>query len=449
MVQRLKTTSFKPWMIDMSPPQFLALTFALVIVAGTFLLKTPAAATVHISWIDALFTAASATTVTGLVVVDTGTVFTVFGQVVILVLIQIGGLGLMTFAVLIFLLFGKRIGLKQRLLIQEALNATSIGGLIRLIRLLALFSLTVETVAAVILALRWVPDYGWQFGLYTSVFHSISAFNNAGFSLWEDGLTRYVGDPAVNIIITFSFIIGGIGFTVIADVLHKRQFKTLSLHSKMMIVGTLVVNSFVMLVFFFLEFSNPATLGPLPLDEKIWASYFQAVTPRTAGFNSIDIGSMRTDSLMMTLLLMFIGAGSGSTGSGIKLTTFLIMIVACIAFLKGEEEPVVFGRAIRHLIILRALSIIVMSSTFIFICVFVLVITERSAPFIMILFEAFSAFGTVGLSMGLTPELSAVGKQIIIIMMFIGRVGPLTLAFTIAKPKKPSVRYPTDDIFTG
>ncbi|WP_158735989.1 TrkH family potassium uptake protein [Alteribacillus sp. YIM 98480] len=434
--------------VHISPPQFLALSFAVIILLGTLLLKLPFATTAPLLWIDALFTAASATTVTGLVVVDTGGTFTVFGQVVIMVLIQIGGLGLMTFAVLIFIIFGKKIGLKQRLIVQEALNATSIGGLIRLIRTLSIFALFIEGIASLILAIQWVPEYGWAFGLYTSLFHAVSAFNNAGFSLWDDSLTQYVGHPLINIVISVCFIIGGIGFTVIADLAGKRKFKNLSLHSKLMITGTFTVNIIVMLCFFLLEFNNSASIGNLPLNEKMWASYFQAVTPRTAGFNSVEIGELRQDTIMIMILLMFIGAGSGSTGSGIKLTTFLVMVLACIAFLKGQEEPVVFKRAIRQHTILRALSIIVISLLFIFMSLFVLLLTEK-VPFLIVLFEAVSAFGTVGLSMGLTPELTDIGKQIIILMMFIGRVGPLTLAFTIAKPKRSAIRYPADDIFTG
>ncbi|GAE28689.1 TrkH family potassium uptake protein [Alkalihalobacillus hemicellulosilyticus] len=434
--------------IQMSPPQILALSFLVAIVLGTLLLKLPIATTEPIRWLDALFTATSATTVTGLVVLDTGLDFTVFGQIVIMILIQIGGLGLMTFAVLIVVMLGKRIGLKERILVQEAFNQTSMGGVVRLVKIVFAFAITIELLAIVLLSLRWVPEYGWGFGIYTSVFHTISAFNNAGFSLWSDSLMGYVGDPAVNILITVLFMTGGIGFTVLSDLWRTKTFQQLSLHSKLMIVGTLVINVVAMLFIFVLEYQNPATIGTLNLGEKLWASYFQAVTPRTAGFNSIDIGDLNAGTIVFILLLMFIGAGSASTGSGIKLTTFLIIMMVVLTFLRGRNETVVFNRTIRHQIIIRSLAIVVISLIAVFITILILSITE-SAPFLMIVFEAFSAFGTVGLSMGLTGDLSDVGKLVIVVLMFIGRIGPLTLAFSLAVAQKSSIRYPDGEVFTG
>lgn len=434
--------------IQMSPPQVLALSFLIAIVIGTLLLKLPIATTEPINWLDALFTATSATTVTGLAVVDTGTVFTVFGQIVIMILIQIGGLGLMTFAVLIVVVLGKKIGLKERMLVQEALNQTSIGGVVRLVNILFIFALSMETISVILLSMRWVPEYGWGFGIYTSVFHAISAFNNAGFSLWPDSLMGYVGDPVVNLIITFLFITGGIGFTVLSDLWHTKHFHRLSLHTKIMLVGTLVINVVAMLLIFALEYTNPSTLGALDFGEKLWAAYFQAVTPRTAGFNSLDIASMTPGTIVFMLLLMFIGAGSASTGSGIKLTTFIVIVMAVVTFLKGRNETVMFERTLKHQTILRSLAIVVISLFAVFIAILALSITEN-APFMMIVFEAFSAFGTVGLSMGLTGDLSPLGKEIIIVLMFIGRIGPLTLAFSLARAQKSNIRYPDGEVFTG
>ncbi|MBU9723852.1 MULTISPECIES: TrkH family potassium uptake protein [Bacillaceae] len=431
-----------------SPPQILALGFLIVIIFGTILLKTPWSTVGGISWINALFTATSATTVTGLVVVDTGHDFTVFGQVIIMILIKIGGLGLMTFAIMTVLLLGKRIGIRERLLIQESLNQHSIGGVVRLVKILFIFSIAMELIAAVFLSVRWIPEHGWGFGIYTSIFHAISTFNNAGFSLWSDSLSGYVGDPIINIIITILFIIGGIGFTVVYDVMTTRKFRLLALHTKIMLVGTLFLNILAMFVIFTLEYSNPMTLGGLTTGEQLFAAYFQAVTPRTAGFNTIEIGDMTPGSIVFTLLLMFIGAGSASTGSGIKLTTFLVIIFAVISYLRGNQETIIFRRKINDDIIHRALAISFISLTIVFASVLSLSITEK-APFIHIVFEAFSAFGTVGLSMGLTDDLSFIGKQIIITLMFIGRIGPLTLAFALAKSSKPSVSYPKGDVFTG
>lgn len=434
--------------IHMSPPQVLSITFLVAIFFGAILLYLPVSTTAPISFLDALFTATSATTVTGLAVVSTGNDFTLFGQTVIMVLMQIGGLGLMTFAILIVMLLGKKIGLRGRILIQQSFNQYSLGGMIRLVRIILLFTFGIEALAAAFLAVRWVPEYGWGFGLFTSAFHAVSAFNNAGFSLWDDSLSAYVGDPVVNIIITMLFITGGIGFTVLYDMWGAKEFRQLSLHSKIMLTGTLAVNLFAMLFLFVSEYGNMETLGALPLGDKLWASYFQAVTPRTAGFNSIDIGSMETGSIVLISLLMFIGAGSASTGSGIKLTTFLVIILVTASYLNGKKEAVIFNRAIPSHLLERSLAIVFISMTAVFTGILILSYTEN-APFEWIVFEAFSAFGTVGLSMGLTGELSVLGKIIIMILMFIGRVGPVTLAFALARQHKEPIRHPKGDIFTG
>ncbi|MDE4085245.1 TrkH family potassium uptake protein [Planococcus maritimus] len=434
--------------IHMSPPQVLSITFLVAIFFGAILLYLPVSTTAPISFLDALFTATSATTVTGLAVVSTGNDFTLFGQTVIMVLMQIGGLGLMTFAVLIVMLLGKKIGLRGRILIQQSFNQYSLGGMIRLVRIILLFTFGIEAIAAAFLAVRWVPEYGWGFGLFTSAFHAVSAFNNAGFSLWDDSLSAYVGDPVVNIIITMLFITGGIGFTVLYDMWGAKEFRQLSLHSKIMLTGTLAVNLFAMLFLFVSEYGNMETLGALPLGDKLWASYFQAVTPRTAGFNSIDIGSMETGSIVLISLLMFIGAGSASTGSGIKLTTFLVIILVTASYLNGKKEAVIFNRAIPSHLLERSLAIVFISMTAVFTGILILSYTEN-APFEWIVFEAFSAFGTVGLSMGLTGELSVLGKIIIMMLMFIGRVGPVTLAFALARQHKEPIRHPKGDIFTG
>ena len=435
--------------IKLNPSQLLVLVFIFFIILGTLLLKLPFATANSISLVDALFTATSAMTVTGLAVVDTGTAYTIFGQLVILMLIQVGGLGIMSFAVLIFIMLGKKIGFKERLIVQQALNQTSIGGVIKLVKNLFIYSITIETIAMIILAVRWVPEYGWGKGMYVSFFHSISAFNNAGFSIWPDSLMRYVGDPVVNLVITFLFIIGGIGFTVLADLWHKRNFNRLSLHSKLMIVGTLVLNLFAMIVIFFLEYNNPNTFGTLhTFGEKIWAAYFQAVTPRTAGFNTLDIASLHEGSITLMLLLMFVGAGSASTGGGIKLTTFLVIVFSVITFLREKRNITIGKRSIKDKAVFRSLAILTLSNLLIFLAVFILNITEPE-PFLKILFEVVSAFGTVGLSIGITADLSIIGKLIIVLTMFFGKLGPLTLAFSLAKPEVEKIKYPSEDILTG
>ncbi|MCY8673480.1 TrkH family potassium uptake protein [Bacillus haynesii] len=434
--------------IQLSPSQLLVLVFLFFVILGTLLLKMPAATPKPIGWIDALFTSTSAMTVTGLAVVDTGTDYTMFGQFIILVLIQLGGLGIMSFAVLIFIMLGKKIGLKERLLIQQSLNQTSLGGIIKLIKSLFIYSFAIEMLAMLILAVKWVPEYGFARGFYYSLFHAVSAFNNAGFSIWPDSLMRYEGDPLVNLVISFLFIIGGIGFTVLSDLWHKRSFKKLSLHSKLMIYGTFIINLAAMIFIFLLEYQNQKTLGMLPLTEKLWGAYFQAVTPRTAGFNTTDIGSLRESTITLLLLLMFVGAGSASTGGGIKLTTFLVILLSVITFLKGKKHISIAKKTLKDELIIRSLAISTISVLLILTAVFFLNMTEPK-PFLAILFEVVSAFGTVGLSMGITADLSPIGKMLIIFIMFLGKLGPLTLAFSLARPEQENIRYSSEDILTG
>lgn len=435
--------------IQLSPPQLLVAVFAFFIMVGMVLLKLPISTTEPITWLEALFTTTSAMTVTGLAVVDTGSVYTVFGQIVVMCLIQLGGLGIMSFAVLIVMMLGKKIGFKERLLLQQSLNQTSVGGVIMLVRYLFTFSLLVEGIGMVFLATQWVPRYGWEQGLYYSLFHSVSAFNNAGFGLWSDSMMQFVGNPVINFTLSFLFIIGGVGFTVLVDAWKSRAFRKLSLHSKIMILGTLMINVAATLIIFILEYNNPGTLGHLSLGDKGLASYFQAVTPRTAGFNTLDYGEMESPTILFTVLLMFIGAGSASTGGGIKLTTFLMILLAVGAFLREKKDIKIFRRSIDQTIILKSLAISTLSVLLVFSSLFVLTISEKGADFQTLLFEVVSAFGTVGLSMNFSPELSTVGKWIIIFVMFAGKMGPLTLAYSLSRPGKEKIRYPKEDILTG
>ncbi|GAA5417257.1 ktr system potassium uptake protein B [Paraliobacillus ryukyuensis] len=435
-------------LLTISPPQILAFSFLAIIIIGTLLLKLPISTTASLSWLDALFTAASATTVTGLIVVDTATEFTRIGQTFIMIMIQLGGIGLMTFALFTLLVIGRKITLKQRLFLSDSLNQTHPGGIIRLVKLMMIFIFVVEASAFFVLAIVWVPTYGWSDGLFHSIFHTISAFNNAGFSTWTNNLMDHVTDPIVNIVITFLFIIGGLGFTVIADLKSHRRWQTLSLHTKLTLVGALILNVVSIFVIFFIEYNNPNTIGTLSEGNKLLTSYFQAVAPRTAGFNTIDIGSMEDASLLYIIMLMFIGGGTGSTASGVKLTTIIVVILATYAFLTSKAEPVIFRRSIPIEIITRSLSIISLGIIVVFSFTFLLTITEE-APFLSILFETVSAFGTVGLSTGITGSLSTIGRLLIILLMFIGRLGPLTMAFLLARPHKTHIRYPKGNIFTG
>ncbi|UHA75867.1 TrkH family potassium uptake protein [Paenibacillus sp. 481] len=408
-----------------------------------------------LSFIDALFTATSATCVTGLVVVDTGTHFTLFGQIVLLCLIQVGGLGFMTMATLIAFAFKKRISLKDRLILQEALNQGSMEGIVRLIRKVVMFAFIIEGTAAILFALRWSFDMPIGQAIYYGIFHAISLFNNAGFDLFGpisgpfSSFTSYVGDPIVNLVTMFLIISGGLGFIVLSDLFDYKTTKRLSLHSKVVISMTsllIVLGAIVILVF---EFTNTKTLGSMNGWEKFWASLFQSVSPRTAGPNSIDIGAMRQASQFFIIILMFIGASPGSTGGGIKTTTFAILIGAVIAMIRGKEDIVLFRNRLAIDRIFKAVTLTLLALSWVIIITMILTTTEDQL-FIKILFETTSAFGTVGLSMGITPELSDIGKLLLCVTMFAGRLGPLTLAYALGpKSERELYRHPEGKITIG
>lgn len=437
----------------LNPAHILVLGFLSLILIGTLLLMLPISTQDrhHLSFIDALFEATSAVCVTGLAVVDTGNTFTVFGQIILLILIQLGGWGFMTSGILMFLVLGKKIGIKKRLLLQESINSLSLQGIIKLVQQIIMITLVIELVGATILAIRWSYEMPWPKAIYYGIFHTVSAFNNAGFGLESDSLSKWVGDPIVNIIITFLFISGGIGFIVILDVIKKRKIRDFSLHTKLVLVSTLFLNIISSVIILCLEYNNPATLGILPLDDKIWASYFQGVVPRTAGFNTIDIGQMTMSSQVYMIALMFIGASSGSTGGGIKVTTAFLLLLSIIAIIRNRAEIHIFKRRISQNLVNRAIAIATTAIMFIFIIFFLLTITEKGAEFSQILFETVSAFGTVGLSAGLTGDLTPVGRILITIMMFIGRLGPLTMAFALAmaKNERNKIRYAEEKILIG
>ncbi|GIP40709.1 K+ transporter Trk [Paenibacillus sp. J31TS4] len=444
-------------LIKMTPPQILVTGFALIILLGGLVLATPAASAdgEPLDLLDAMFTATSATCVTGLVVVDTGTHFSVFGQFVIMVLIQLGGLGFMTMATLIALVLRKRISLRERLILQEALNQSSMEGIIRLIRKVLLYAITIEFVAFVLFTLRWAFDLPFGKAAYFGLFHAVSFFNNAGFDLFggETGkfssLTAYVDDPLVNLVSMGLIILGGIGFIVLSDVAEYRQTRRLTLHTKIVLTTTTLLIALGALVIFIFEFTNPATLGPLHPLGKVLASLFQSVTPRTAGANTIDIGAMRQATQFFMVILMFIGASPGSTGGGIKTTTFTILVGAMIAMIRGKEDIVFFRNRLARDRIYKAITLTLFALILVVVVTMLLTTTE-GRPFLMILFEVTSAFGTVGLTMGLTAHLTIFGKLMIMLMMFLGRLGPLTLAYALGpKVEKELYRYPEGKITIG
>ncbi|BBN97838.1 MULTISPECIES: TrkH family potassium uptake protein [Sporolactobacillus] len=434
--------------ISTNPPLLLSMLLFVLILVGTVLLKLPIAARGHLSWIDALFFSTSASTVTGLTPFEPSETFTLFGQVVLMVLIQIGGIGVMAFAVFFVILLGKKVSIRQRQLMQEALNAPSLGGVIRLVSWILIVSFAIELVGMFFLAFRFVPDFGWGMGLYYSLFHSISGFNQAGFSLFPGSMNRYLGDPIVNLTMITMITIGGIGFTVLAELLSTHRFRKLSIHAQVMLSGTLVINVVMVLAIFVIEYGNPHSLGPLSFVDKLWAAFFQGISPRTAGITTLDPAGLSQASLLLTMLMMFIGAGSTSTSGGIKLTTFMIVLAQMLTFLKGRREVVINKRTIRHQVIIRAVSVISISLIVVLIGLFLLCLSEDQ-PFLVILFEVISAFGTAGESIGATADLSPFGKAVIMLLMFFGKVGPLTMAFSVTKRSHVDIRYPDGEIYTG
>jgi len=442
---------------QLTPPQTLVLGFAAIIVIGAGLLTLPIASTSghSLRFIDALFTATSAACVTGLEVMDTGSSFTMFGQIVIVCLIQIGGLGFMTMATLIAFVFRKKITLKERLILQEALNQGSMEGIVRLIRKVIIYSVSIEAAAAIIFTIRWSLDMELSKAFYFGIWHAISLFNNAGFDLFGTAqapfvsFTGYVNDLVVNVVGMALIVMGGIGFIVMADVMDYKKTKKLSLHTKVVLSMTGFLIVFGAIVIFIFEYTNTKTLGHLQIGGKILASFFQSVAPRTAGHNTLDIGAMRQASQFFIVLLMFIGASPGSTGGGIKTTTFTILVGAIVTLLRGKEEIVMFRFRLAKDRILKAITLS-MFALILVILVSMLLSTTEDARFLQILFEVTSAFGTAGLTMGLTPDLTTFGKIMLSLTMFAGRLGPITLAYALQpKQEKDLFRYPEGKITIG
>ncbi|NRG46440.1 Trk family potassium uptake protein [Bacillus sp. CRN 9] len=436
------------------PPKILVLGFAAVILIGAFLLTLPISTESgkSLSFLDALFTATSATCVTGLVVVDTADTFSIFGEMVILSLIQIGGLGFMTFATFLFLLLGKKISLKERLLLKEAYNNISIAGIIKLVKRILIFTAVIEMLGGIILSIRFSFDFPIGKAVYYGFFHAISNFNNAGFDLMGDfrSLTNYVDDPVVTLTVCFLIIFGGLGFIVINELYEYRETRRLSVHTKIVLMTTVFLTVCATILIYLFEYGNDKTLGTLSEAGKSLGAFFHAITPRTAGSNTLPIADLTQSTLFLTIFLMFIGAGSGSTAGGIKITTFAVLIATVWSQLKGKEDVVLFRRRIELQTILKALTVAMCGLAIVIVVTFILSITEKGQNFIVYLFEATSAFGTVGLSMGLTPELSPIGRVLIIFTMFAGRLGPITLGFAIAKRrKKEAYRHPKGNIMIG
>jgi trk system potassium uptake protein TrkH len=438
----------------MRPAALVAGGFLIAIAVGTVLLALPLAHAPgqEVGWSDALFTATSAVCVTGLIVVDTGSAFSLFGRTVIALLIQAGGLGILTLGGLAALLVGSRVGYRQRLHLQRQVGALHLGGVVRLVRGIVLVVVTAEVVLTLVLWPRLAAEHGVVGGLGVAAFHAISAFNNAGFSTYQASLARYVGDAWIVLPIVIAFVLGGIGHHVLLDGVARRRGgrARMSLHARMalamtaalLLAGTVAVAAF--------EWRNPATLGALAPADRLAAALFQAATPRTAGFSVVDVGAMQPATLAVTMLLMFIGGSPGSTAGGIKTVTFFVLIGSAWSWSRGHGELEIWGRRLAAELVVRAGVIAFLAALVVGAGFTALLAIDPELGFAPLLFESVSAFGTVGLTMGVTPELSEGGRLVVIALMLIGRLGPLTAAVALLERSRAKlVSRPAEDVMIG
>lgn len=438
------------------PAHVLVLGFAGLILVGTILLSLPfaTASGERAALVDALFTATSAVCVTGLIVVDTSTYWSPFGHAVILVLIQLGGFGFMTSSILLFLLLGRRASLRNRIVLGEAMGIVTPGGIISLVRRVAVMTLAVELIGALLLFLRFQREMPLGRALWWGLFHSVSAFNNAGIDLIGGfhSLTVYRDDVWILAVFGLLIVIGGLGYTVLADAVRCHKWRRLTVDTKLALSTTaalLVVGTVVILG---MEWNNPGTLAPLSGRSRVANAIFQSISPRTAGFNSLDLSAMHEQTLYFTTALMFVGAASGSTGGGIKVQTFSLLLFVILAALRGREHVVAFDREVPQALVFRALAVALLSIAVVFSVSLLLTVTE-SARFLDVYFETVSGFGTVGLTTGITPHLSVWGRLLIIATIFIGRLGPLTLALALTvrtlRRRGRGIRYATETVKIG
>lgn len=444
----------------MTVARTICLGFMAVILCGTILLMMPFS-TSNGTWNDpivALFTSTSAVCVTGLSVVDPGTYFSFWGQLLILLLVQIGGLGYMTTTTFLILLIGKRFDLRQKVAIQQALDRPGMSGSSQIIRSIIATTIIFEITGIFLLLPAFVPDHGWSYGMWLAIFHSINSFNNAGFSLFKDNLIGYQTSLLVVFTVTGLIIFGGIGYQVILDMYlwlrdrlkRKTTFMVFSLDFKVAVSTTLLLLTVGTVAFFLIEIRNPETFGKFRFSDQLLLAWFQSVTPRTAGFNTIDIGKMSDAGLFITIALMFIGASPGGTGGGIKTTTLRVLSSCTKAILQGKEEVWLYERKIAITLILKAIGVVFGSLATVLSATVLISLTDPKLEFIQILFEVVSAFGTVGLSTGITGSISTAAKIVIIVTMYIGRVGVLlSMSAILGDPRPSRVHYPEGNLLVG
>lgn len=438
-----------------STTRLIAFGFALIILLGALLLTLPISnKSGHGDLLNSLFTATSATCVTGLIVADTYQNWTTFGQLVILCMIQVGGLGFMTIGAYISVLLKKRIGLKEREQLQESVNTLEIAGVVRLVKKIVQGALCIEGLGAILLAFRFVPRFGVVRGIYFSIFHAVSAFCNGGFDLMGvneaySSLVAFEGDIVVNLVVVTLILVGGIGFIVWDDVMrHKWHFKKYLLHSKIVITSTLIL-TIVGTALFLVTEDQAAFLGMSPL-EKFLGALFSSVTPRTAGFNSVDTAALSNSGKVVTMVLMFIGGSPGSTAGGAKTTTIVVLLFYAVAMVLNREDINLFGRRLTDEVVKKANAVVVINATLTVIATITIMTLQPLLNFEDVLFEVLSAIGTAGMTVGITRDLNIISRVIIIVLMYCGRLGSLSFALVFAqKNSSAAVRQPQEKIIVG
>ena len=428
-------------------PAMIVLAFAATAAAGTGLLLLPWATREPIGVVEALFMATSAVTVTGLTVVDTGSRFTTLGHVTLLALMQAGGIGIITSSILVAMLIGRRIMFSERLRLMQAFGLETTGGLIGLVRRVAIFVLSIEAVGAALLAAIWWDDLAERAIPY-AIFHAIAAFNNAGFSLWPDSLNRFAGDPLTNAVVFVLFVAGGVGFIVLDELARRRR---LSLHSKIVLSASAVLIAVPAVLIGALEWNNPRTLGGMEPRDRVIAAIFESGSSRTAGFTTFDVGATSHAVTVVIMALMYIGASPVSTGGGIKTTTATALVLSALSQVRGRGEAQVFGRRIANSLVIRGGAIALFYAALLATATTVLAALEPAIPLPDLAFEATSALGTVGYTRGITSSLGDPARVLVTLLMFLGRVGPLTASSALAgaRQRDAGSRYPEEGILVG
>ena len=440
-----------------APTRIIVASFFIVILIGTVLLCMPFSS-VEGKFTDPLtaaFTATTSTCVTGLILEDTGSYWSFVGQLIILILVQVGGIGLVTFSAFFLVVFRRKLGLNGMVLTQSSTGSSSLQNLKSLVKIIVVSTLVIEAVGAALLSIRFIPQFGVVKGIWVSIFTAVSAYCNAGLDLFPGdftSLTAYSGDTLVNVVIMMLIVLGGMGFLVFQDFLFYRRNRRLMLHTKVVLIATVGLIIIGAAIFFGFEYSNPDTLGNLSLKDKILASFFQSVTLRTAGFNTIDIGAMRDPTKLVSCVLMFIGAAPGSTGGGVKITTFVVLVMTVIATYRNRSETVILHRRVGHSVVYKAMSLMAAGIAVVVLVTSVIVIENGDVGVIDAMVEATSSFATVGLTAGITTALGMVSKIILILTMFIGRVGTLSLimALTLKEYEREDKKVlPEGEIMVG